>query len=230
MSAKKPVGAAQRHYLSDAMPKNAEIVRRHRWDSYALLAVFLAVLMTGSQAWAGSVRGPVTATIVAANGTVMKAPTNKKITTAEGVWTFGATANPNGDYPLLLNGSAANGGLAVSLQLTNGNLYAFAKADGKYWCRFKGAWVNVGSTSPVHGIVATKVTLDWKRVTIRDDLPAGTVLATVTVTMSPPGASFSGALVSSDPMFAFQGMHVVLARALTKADDGLHKTRITALE
>jgi len=38
---------------------------------------------------------------------------------------------------------------------------------------------------------------------------------------------FSRALVSSDPMFTFQGMDVVLARALTRADDGLHKTRIT---
>jgi hypothetical protein len=212
------------------MPKNAEIVRRHRGGSYALPAVSLAVLVAGSQAWAGSVRGPVTATVVSPNGIVIKAPTSKKITTAEGAWTFGATANSNGDYPLLLNGSAANGGLAVSLQLTNGNLYAFAKADGKYWCRFKGAWVNVGSTSPVQGIVATKVTFDRKRVTIRDDLPAGTVIATVTVTMSPPGATFSGALVSSNPMFAFQGTHVVLARALTKADDGPFTTRITALQ
>ena len=207
------------------MPKNAEIVRRHRWGSYALPAVSLAVLMAGSQAWAS---GDVTA--ISPNGTVIKAPTSKKITTVEGAWTFGATANSNGDYPLLLNASAANGGLAVSLQLTNGNLYAFAKADGKYWCRFKGAWVNFGSTSPVQGILATKVTVHPARVTKRDDLPAGTVLATVTVTMSPPRAAFSGALVSSDPMFAFQGMHVVLARALTKADDGLHKTRITALQ
>jgi hypothetical protein len=212
------------------MPKNAEIVRRHRWGSYALPAVSLAVLMAGSQAWAGSMRGPATATVVSPNGTVIKAPNSKKITTAEGAWTFGPTANSNGDYPLLLNGSAANGGRAVSLQLTNGNLYAFAKADGKYWCRFNGAWVNVGSTSPVRGIVATKVTVHPERVTIGDNLPAGTVLATVTVTMSPPGATFSGAMVSSDPMFAFQGTHVVLARALTKADDGLHKTRITALQ
>jgi hypothetical protein len=210
------------------MPKNAEIVCRHRWGSYVLPAVSLAVLMAGSQAWAGSVHGPANATVVSPNGTGIKGPTSETITTAEGAWTFGATANSNGDYPVLLNGSAANGGLAVSLQLTNGNLYAFAKADRKYWRRFKGAWVNVGSTSPVQGIVATKVTVDRARMTIRDDLPAGTVLATVTVRMSPPGATFSGALVSSDPMFAFQGRHVVLARALTKADDGVHKARITA--
>jgi hypothetical protein len=210
--------------------KNAEIVRRHRWGSYALAAISLAVFIAGSQAWTANVRHPVTKEAVSPDGTLIKAPTSKKIATAEGAWTLGTTANSNGDYPLRLNGSAANGGLAVSLQLTNGNLYAFAKADGKYWCRFNGAWVDVGSMPPVQGVVATKVRVDRTSVKIRDNLPAGTVVAIVTVTMSPPGATFFGALVSSNAMFTFQGMDVVLARALTKADDGWHKTKITALQ
>jgi len=128
------------------MPKLHGLVRRSRWVSYAFAAVSLAVLMVSMQAGAGKVRHHVTRAVVSPDGMVIKAPTSAEITTAEGAWTFGATPNSKGDYPLLLNGSAANGGLAVSLQLTNGNLYAFANADGKYWCRFNSAWINVGST------------------------------------------------------------------------------------
>jgi hypothetical protein len=103
------------------------------------------------QAGAGKVRHHVTKAVVSPDGTVIKAPTSAEITTAEGAWTFEATPNSKGDYPLLLNGSSANGGLTVSLQLTNGNLYALANADGKYWCRFNSAWINVCSTPPGPG-------------------------------------------------------------------------------
>ena len=81
---------------------------------------------------------------------------------------------------------------------------------------------------PVQGIVATKVTIHPKG-GIPDNSPPGTIVASVTVTMSPPHTPFSRPLASSDPMFTFRGMDVVLARALTKADDGLHKTRVTAV-
>jgi hypothetical protein len=48
--------------------------------------------------------------------------------------------------------------------------------------------------------------------------------------MSPPGAPFLGALVSSNPLFTFRGMNVVLARAYTRADNGkIYTARITAL-
>ena len=210
------------------MPKLHGLVRGPRWVSYAFAAVSLAVSMASMQAGAGEVRHHVTRAVVSPDGTVIKAPTSAEITTEDGAWTFGARPNSKGDYPLLLNGSAANGGLAVSLQLTNGNLYAFANADGKYWCRFNSAWINVGSTPPVQGIVATRVTVHPKG-GIADNSPPGTIVASVTVTMSPPHTPFSRPLASSDPMFTFRGMDVVLARALTKADDGLHKTRITAI-
>jgi len=60
--------------------------------------------------------------------------------------------------------------------------------------------------------------------------PAGTILAQVAVAMSPAGASFSGALVSSEPFFAFQGMNVVTGRAVTQADlDTNFKSTITTL-
>jgi len=210
------------------MSKLHTLVRRSRWVRYAFATVSLAVLMASAQAGAGKVRHHVAKAVVSPDGTVINGPTSAEITTAEGAWMFGATPNSKGDYPLFLNGSAANGGLAVSLRLTNGNLYAFAKADGKYWCRFNGAWINVGSTPPVQGIVATKVTVHPKG-GIPDNSPPGTIVASVTVTMSPPGTPFSRPLVSSDPMFTFRGLDVVLARALTKADDGRHKTTITAV-
>ena len=210
------------------MPKLHGLARRSRGVSYAFATVSLAVLMASTQAGTGKMRHHVTKTVVSPDGTVIKATTSAEITTAEGAWTFGATPNSKGDHPLLLNGSAANGGLAVSLQLTNGNLYAFANADGNYWCRFNSKWINVGSPPPVQGIVATKVTVHPKG-EIPDNSPPGTIVASVTVTMSPPGTPFSRPLVSSDPMFSFRGLDVVLARALTKADDGLHKTRVTAV-
>jgi hypothetical protein len=92
-------------------------------------------------------------------GRFLQAPAIGLIITAEGTWTFGSTTRAGGDYPLLLNGSTANGGWAASLQVTNGNLYAFAKSGGHYWIRFYGAWVDIGAVVPVQGTFATKVTI-----------------------------------------------------------------------
>ncbi len=64
---------------------------------------------------------------------------------------------------------------------------------------------------------------------ILDNAPAGTVIATVQVTMS-DGSFFTGTLTSSDPFFAVSGMDIVTARQLTPADDGTHTTIITALQ
>jgi hypothetical protein len=181
-------------------------------------------------AWAGQLNVPATVTPISRDRTVMQAPAIGTITTAEGTWTFGSTARAGGDYPLLLNGSAANGGWAASLQVTNGNLYAFAKSGGHYWIRFNGAWIDIGAAAPVEGTFATKVTVIPNRTKTPDNAPAGTVLATVKVTMSRSGASFTGRLVSSNPLYTFRDMNVVLARALTPKDDGVHNARITALQ
>ena len=167
---------------------------------------------------------------VSHDGMAMQAPASGKITTAEGAWTFGATANAAGDYPVLLNGSAANGGWAASLQVTNGNLYAFARSGGYYWIRFNGTWVEIGAAAPVEGTFATKIIVTPNRTKTPDDAPADRVIATVKVTMSRSGAPFTGRLVSSNPLFMFRGMHVVLARSLTRKDDGIQNTRITALQ
>jgi len=200
----------------------------HKSNAGLLAGLGLAGAM--ATACTSQVNAPTTVTLVSHDGMAMQAPTSGKITTVEGAWTFGATGNTAGDYPLLLNGSAANGGWAASLQVTNGNLYAFAKSGGHYWIRFNGAWVDIGAGAPVKGTFATKVTVIRNGTKTPDNAPAGTVIATVEVTMSRSGAPFTGRLVSSNALFAFRGMNVVLARSLARKDDGIHNTRITALQ
>jgi hypothetical protein len=64
---------------------------------------------------------------------------------------------------------------------------------------------------------------------IPDNSPAGFVVATATVKTS-DGSPFTGALaLAGDPIFAVEGMQVVLARALTSADDGTRYAMVTAM-
>lgn len=140
------------------------------------------------------------------------------ITTDEGLWTFGTPAYASGDYPLLINGSAA--GWAISLQVTNGKVYA-KQNNGNIFVRWspQAAWL-LAAAAPVEGTVAAKLTLAVVLPKIPDNSPAGTVIAKATVAMSPAGAKFTGPLVSSNPLFVGNGANVVLARTLTAADDG----------
>ena len=199
-----------------------------------------STVATTVPATAKSVSAALQVLVISADGTVLSpgltpsdaaaaAPRAGGLWTDEGEWTFGTpAADTAGDYPLLLNGSAS--GLAAnSAQVTNGNLYAFNQAGGHHWCRFAGAWHDVGADAPKEGTVATAVTLSTPSAMTQDNAPAGTVIATVSVTMSPAGAPFSGALVSSNPLYTFDGMNLVLARALTSGDIGTHTTTITAL-
>jgi hypothetical protein len=74
----------------------------------------------------------------------------------------------------------------------------------------------------------TAISLTPTNRAIADNAPAGTLLATATVTMS-DGSQFRGALTTSDTsFFAISGLNIVTARALTSADDGPHTTVITA--
>ena len=138
-----------------------------------------------------------------------------------------APPNASGDYPLLLNG--ANAGFADELQVTNGNLYARQKS-GRYWVRYNAGW-HATAAAPAEGTTAGALALTVLVPKIPDNAPAGTVVATAQVTMAPAGAKFSGALVSSNPLFAGRGTDIVLTRALTAADDAavVHAT-ITAVQ
>jgi hypothetical protein len=78
------------------------------------------------------------------------------------------------------------------------------------------------------GPIPIAITLSPANPTMPDNAPAGTVIATASVTMS-DGSQFNGSLTSSDTsgFFAISGLNIVTARALTSADDGTHSTVIT---
>ena len=205
--------------------------------------VALATL-AGWAATQGQVSAPETIDVVSADGTTLAPPaaaasdanasrpgaaTAKGITTVEGVWTFGTPPDASGDYPVLLNGSNANGGFADRLQVTNGNLYAKTKA-GKFSVRWPAGASWVASAAPAEGTAATAVSLAVVLPQILDNSPAGTLVATAAVTMTPAGATFTGPLVSSNPLFTAQGADIVLSRAVTPADDGTPAAKITALQ
>jgi hypothetical protein len=204
-----------------------------------VIAGLVAAVAIGAPAWAGSVSTTESVLIVSSDGTVITPPAiaaaaaqvsaGRWIVTTEGTWTFGTPANASGDYPLLLNGSPANGGMAALLEVLNGKLYALTKS-GEYWLRWKSAWLDAGATAPLQGTVAQKVALAVKLPKIPDNSPAGTVVATATVGMAPAVARFTGPLYSSNPLFTAQGLNVVLARKVTPADDGMPTATITALQ
>jgi hypothetical protein len=214
-----------------------------------ILLALPALVLGAALAWAGIDSAPLTVTVTptaqSPDGTVIT-PTAKlapgseqgraasaapgQIVTAEGVWTFGAPPRASGDYPLLLNGSNANGGYAVLLEVLNGHLYAQDKGEGHYWLRWNGAWRDVGTTAPAEGTVATGISFAGIAAQLPDNSPAGTVVANATVTMSPASAPFTELLVSSNPLYAFQGTNIVTARALTAADDGAQPATITAVQ
>jgi len=216
-----------------------------RKSSALLLAALLAA---PAAAWAQAQQRPaatLNVTVVSSDGTTLApsaaapqlaplaaigAAAVTGIYTSEGVWTFGKPPNASGDYPLLLNGSNANGGWAGELQVTNGNLYARQKS-GPYWVRWpaSSAWF-AAAAAPVEGTVATAITLALAVPKIPDNSPAGTLVAKATVTMSPAGATFTGPLVSTNPLYTVQGTDIVLSRAATPADDGLHTATITAVQ
>lgn len=85
--------------------------------------------------------------------------------------------------------------------------------------------INVTATAP-SGLVLSLSPLPAQ---INDDSPAGMVLSTATVTYTDGTVPTSISLTSSAPTFvAVKGMQLVLARALTAADDGSHNVTIQA--
>ena len=170
----------------------------------------------------------VDAGVVSPNGLVIYGGQPGVLTTSEGTWSFGSPQRPGGvDWPTQLNGSA--NGYANRTQVTNGNLYVFAKDTGHWYLWQNDAWVDVGTTAPVQNVVVpVAIALSPASVTIADNAPAGTVIATATVTMS-DGSQFTGTMTTSDTnLFAISGHNIVTSRAFTSADDGAHSTVITA--
>jgi Concanavalin A-like lectin/glucanases superfamily len=74
----------------------------------------------------------------------------------------------------------------------------------------------------------TAITLSPSSATTLDDVPAGTVLTTATVTMS-DGSQFGGTLTTNDTtgFFTVSGKNIVTESQLTSNYDGTHSTTIT---
>ena len=217
---------------------------RHKYPALLLAVAAGELLLAALAGWAaaqGQISAPETIDVVSADGTTLAPPaasasvasasspgaaTAKGITTVEGVWTFGTPPDATGDYPVLLNGSNANGGFAVRLQVTNGNLYARTKA-GNFSVRWPAGTSWVAAAAPVEGTAATALSLAVLLPKIPDNSPAGTLVAKAAVAMTPAGATFTGPLVASHPLFTAQGANIVLSRAVTPADDGTLPATIT---
>ncbi len=166
---------------------------------------------------------------VAPDGLVIYGGQPGILTTSEGTWTFGTAHSADGkDWSSLLNGVST--GTAVSMQITNGNLYAYSDRWHTWFIRKNAAWIDVGTTAPVEGAPPTPIAimLSPEKATLADNAPAGTLVATANVTMS-DGSQFKGILTTSNTnLFAISGLNIVTARALTPADAGAFSAVITA--
>jgi len=66
-------------------------------------------------------------------GATLTAPSGGTLVTAQGTWSFGATPNSSGDYPVLLNGQNIQSGAAIKLLIdANGNLNALNASGYTY--------------------------------------------------------------------------------------------------
>jgi hypothetical protein len=116
--------------------------------------------------------------------------------------------------------SASGSGYTVRNKRTG--LYLSIVANVLAMSSTQTAWTLSAPPSP------TAITLSPASVTIPDNAPAGTLIATAAVTMS-DGSTFSGTLTTSDTnYFSVSGLNIVTARAFTSADDGARSTVITA--
>ena len=166
-----------------------------------------------------------------ANASSPGAAAAKGITTVEGLWTFGTPPDAAGDYPLLLNGSNANGGFAVPAA---GHQRQPLRQDQsrEILGALAGRYKLGRRAAPVEGTAATAVSLAVVLPQIPDNSPAGTLVATAAVTMTPAGATFTGPLVSSNPLFTAQGVQhrLVARRHAGRRRDGPANVTITALQ
>ena len=96
--------------------------------------------------------------------------------------------------------------------------------------RFSGFATFIVNVSAPSLPTPTGVTFVTKMTSLPDNSPAGTAIATVSVPMS-DGSAFTGTLgASPSGVVAISGKNLVLARALTSADNGLQTWSATATQ
>ena len=166
---------------------------------------------------------------ISPDGTKSAAPNGLALVTAAGTWTWGAAAvGRPGENQINLNGVYAPG-IGSLMEVANGGKLYVETAAASWF-----VWTNTGfvpSGDPAAPPpTLTAIVLSPAKVTIPDNAPSGTFVASATVTTS-DGSPFTGTLVLSGPdaaMFAVSGMNIVTARAFAPADDGMHTTTVTA--
>lgn len=128
------------------------------------------------------------------------------LTTAAGTWSFGAEANGRpGEWLILLNGDASNGGISTSLEIAAGGQVYAQTANGSWWVDLNGhGWMRTDAppattTPPPPPSSATlMVTCNPQMAVIPDNSPPGTVVSIVTATWS-DGAPFTGSFMFAPP-------------------------------
>lgn len=81
---------------------------------------------------------------VSPDGTSITAPTTDTLVTADGTWSFGAASPPYG-YNITLNGSLSQGGIAATLEVSNGGQLYALNGEGSWYVFQDGAFVSSGA-------------------------------------------------------------------------------------
>jgi hypothetical protein len=90
---------------------------------------------------------PALAQSVSPDGSVISNDTGTLVTAA-GTWSFGGPAPGRpGEWLILLNGSARNGGISTSLEVANGGQIYALTASGNWWI-WNGSWTQTSAPLP----------------------------------------------------------------------------------
>jgi hypothetical protein len=84
---------------------------------------------------------------ISPDGTALTVPSTLSLTTAAGIWTFGAMAPQAGQYTIFLNGTYASGWAAAMEVNSGGQLYVYNSSGGGSWWIWNNGWPR--STAPI---------------------------------------------------------------------------------
>jgi hypothetical protein len=141
---------------------------------------------------------PALAQSVSPDGSVISNDTGT-LTTAAGTWSFGGPAPGRpGEWLILLNGSASNGGISASLEVASGGqIYALTASQGWFIWQ-NGGWTPTSAPSPASPPATLTLTFSPQMPSIPDNTPPGTVVATATAAWS-DGSPFTGTIMFGSP-------------------------------
>ena len=140
---------------------------------------------------------PALAQSVSPDGSVISNGTGT-LTNAAGTWSFGGPARGRpGEWLILLNGSASNGGISAALEVANGGQIYALTAAGSWWIWQNGSWTPTSAPSASPTATLT-LTFNPQMPSIPENTPLGTVVATATAAWS-DGSPFTGTIMFTPP-------------------------------